>query len=615
MNVLPPSGRGRLAGSALVTVLLGTILLATSPGLPLAWDEGDAILRAEQIPHVWPYTTCREGHPAFYGIVIALGRWASGAWLGPLESARFGPIALFALAAGAMFYRMARDYSVAAGLGAVAALALLPRLFAHAHFASFDGPLTSCWILAWATFPGDCFNFRPSENGTVPLRALGEGLPTPTPPPPTEGLLDLRRPTVKAVARSDFGELSRAGDRPQRVLRTWVAAVIWGMLLGMTFSCKATGWIAPLPFLVWTAVYRDRAAARALCIGMPVAVATFFALNPPLWHEPLQGWATFFRLNFDRASQPGLNISTQFFGRMYNLDYSLPWYNTLVWTAITVPLGVLLLAAAGVVAAVRRWRENRAGTLLLTNWLVLLVVRALPGTPPHDAERLFLPSFAFLAALAGVGCAEVIARAVHRLGVDPGPEPSPERGRLGRHPEGTRRARCPRSRYGCGLLIFFLYAGSASSLWWYAPQWLSYYNLLIGGLPGATALGMEPTYYWDGLDRSVLDWLREHTATDEKICFAAAPPENLALLWHWNVLRRSTCEQSPGRFRWYVLQRRPSGMQPADVWLVEHARPVYYKTIRRGGFGPWRLDVPLVEIYPYEDYLRACAQISLLESR
>jgi hypothetical protein len=564
MSIASESARCRLlAGSLLAAVLLAALLLATSPQLPLAWDEGNAILRAEQLPHQWPYTTSHEGHPALYGIVIALGQWAAGAWLGPVEAARLGPIALMALAAGAMCYRLARDYGLVVALGAVTALLLLPRLFAHAHFASCDGPLTSCWVLAWATFP------RP-----------------------------------------------RRGDCAADPAVHWAAIAAWGIALGMTLSCKATGWIAPLPFLVWTVVYRDRTAAKALCFGLPVALATFFLLNPPLWHDPLQGWATFFRLNLSRASQPGLNISTQFFGRMYNLDYSLPWYNTLVWTAITVPLGMLLLAAVGVVAVAARRRQQPAGVLLLANWLVLPVVRALPGTPPHDAERLFLPSFAFLAALAGLGCAEMIRWAAKRRWREGVGSPFPptichvEDAMTERdsRPLGMLRAR-PWPPWRTLLLIFVLYAGSASSLWWYAPQWLSYYSLLIGGLPGATASGMEPTYYWDALDRSVLQWLHEHTSADEKICFAAAPSENLLLLRRWHVLRRFTGSEDPGTFRWYVLQRRPSGLRPEDLWLIEHVRPAHCKTIRPGGLGPWRLDVPLVEVYLYEDHLRACAEV------
>ena len=353
------------------------------------------------------------------GIVIAAGQWVSAGWLRPLDAARFGPMVLFAIAAGAMFYRIGRDYSAASAVAAVAALLLMPRVFAHAHFATLDGPLTSCWILAWATF--------------VPA--------------------------------------SRSGSPDARGF--WRYAVPWGILLGLTLSSKATGWIAPVPFVAWTAVYRDRSAAKTLAVGLPVAFLTFLDVNPPLWHDTLHGLSEFFSLNLHRADRLRLNIPVAFLGESYHLRHPLPWYNTLLWTAITVPVGTLLLAAVGTLGitlgvarhVVRHCHTDRPGMLLLANWLVLLIVRALPMVPPHDGVRLFLPSFAFLAALAGVGAGKIIARASRPLLV----------------------------YAGLGLI----YLGSASSLYWYAPQWLSYYNLLIGGLPGATAAGMEPTYYWD----------------------------------------------------------------------------------------------------------------------
>jgi hypothetical protein len=154
--------------------------------------------------------------------------------------------------------------------------------------------------------------------------------------------------------------------------------------------------------------------------------------------------------------------------------------------------------------------------------------------------------------------------------------------------------------------VALVYAGSATSLFWYGPQWLSYYNLLIGGLPGATAAGMEPTYYWDGLDRSVLDWLDQHTEGGDKVHFAAPSTENLHLMHVWGTLPVEFRSGAPGTYRWHVLQRRPSAWQPPDRWLIEHAEPAYRKVIRGGGVGPWRLDtVPLVEVYSYRDYLRA----------
>ena len=503
-----PSRRTFLLGSVIAAILCAAVLLTTSPGLPMAWDEGNAIDRAAGIPRWdWQYTTTLEGHPAFYGIVIAVGQWFSSWWLSPLGAARFGPMMLFSLAAGAMFYRMWRQYSFAAALGAAAALLLLPRMFAHAHFAAADGPLVSCWILAWAAF-------APARRG-------------------------------------------------------WPQAVLWGIALGMTLSCKATGWLAPLPFIIHAAVYLDRPAAKALAIGLPVAVLTFLLLNPPLWQDPIHGTAMFFNLNLNRAANPQfrLNIPILFLGELHHLGNPLPWYNTLFWTAVTVPVGMLLLLAVGVAAALRRCRTESVGILLVLNWLVLLVVRAVPGAPVHDGVRLFLPSFAFLAALAGVGCAQVISLAARAW-----------------------------SRRLAAAGVVLIYATSAVNLFVYAPQWLSYYNLLIGGLPGATAAGMEPTYWWDGLDRRVLDWLHENTARHQKIRFNSYLQDNLTLMRRWETLRPATGGDAPGEYRWYVLQHRPSGYSAADRWLIEHVEPAYRKTL---------LCVPLVEVYDYADYRRA----------
>jgi hypothetical protein len=248
--------------------------------------------------------------------------------------------------------------------------------------------------------------------------------------------------------------------------------------------------------------------------------------------------------------------------------------------------------------------------LLCAQWLVLLVVRALPIAPPHDAERLILPSFAFLATLAGIG-ASVVCRVGQptRSGGARCARPTLQADCVSRALPGTKsKIQNLKSKISLAA-VCLIYAGSATSLFWYAPQWLSYYNLLIGGLPGATARGMEPTYYWDGLDRTVLDWLQAHSRSGEKVEFAAGAWENLELMRAWGTLGCEYEPQSPGEFRWYVVQCRASAWQPADRWLIEHARPAFVKTIRPDGVGPWRLDVPLVKVYAYDRYLEAVAAV------
>jgi Dolichyl-phosphate-mannose-protein mannosyltransferase len=515
---------------ACVVALLGAaLLLATSGPLPIVWDEGDTIARAESIALLarqpqadglpgyvallrneanWPYTTRREGHPPLAGIVIALGNELAPSWLDPLTRFRLGPIVLFSLSVGVMFYRLQRDYRAwPLALVAVAVLFAMPRLFAHAHFATLDGTLTACWLLAWAAFAPACRDWR------------------------------------------------------------WIA--LFGLALGLTLSAKFTGWLAPLPFAVWAAVYRDRGALRALALGLPIAICVFVALNPPLWGHPIDGLRAFFDLNLHR-NRIGLNISTQFFGRMYNLDHPLPWYNTLVWTAITVSPLCLLFGCLGMVATLRRWRSDRLSMLLVFQWATLVIVRALPFSPPHDADRLFLPSFAFFAALVGVGA----GRALYRDSL-------------------LKSDRIIAQGWAKVAIVLMLAAATFDAASYY-PHGLSYYNRLIGGLRGATALGMEPTYYWDSLDRETLDWLADHTGRDEKIFFAAYPPQNLKLLKRWGQLERLPTEQ--GTFRWYVLQRRPSAYGPADRWLIENARPAFQRTFA---------GVPLLDVYSYDQYERS----------
>jgi hypothetical protein len=120
---------------------------------------------------------------------------------------------------------------------------------------------------------------------------------------------------------------------------------------------------------------------------------------------------------------------------------------------------------------------------------------------------------------------------------------------------------------------------------------------------------MEPTYYWDALDNSLLDWLDAATDDGEKVAFAAPSMENLVILQRWGRLGVEFRPQAAGTYRWYVVQHRPSGWQPVDRWLIRTAEPVYRKTIREGGWGAWRLDVPLVSVYSYEKCLSAREEV------
>jgi hypothetical protein len=582
----------------LVAAFVFLVLAATSQMLPLVWDEGELIGRAalvkrwggqvignlcgdhaeqspfsqEAIATSWRSTTVIEGHPGGYLAVIALGRTLADyvPQLPQKTAWRLGPILLMSIALGVMFSTIRRHFDTTAALLAVLAVLLVPRVFAHAHFATCDGVLMAAWLLAVATFP------LPQRDGT-----------------------------------------------PQRKGRLVLSGIVWGLCFGLTLAAKFTGWAICAPFLVLgfrlqasgfrlqtsEASHNKTLEARSpkpevrslklpYLVGGCTALLVFYLLNPPLWHRPFTGIADFFYLNTHRNQ---FNVSILFWGRMYDLDHSLPWYNTLVWAAITFPTLFFAMLPFGVSHMFSRsvtgmatgngfhemaagngaQRSDRTGTashfswLIVLNALVLLIARAIPGTPPHDGVRLFVAAFPFLAIIAGIGMSQLWQRSGKRL--------------VGR------------------LTVVLVLVAGMSNLVFYAPQWLSFYNAVIGGVNGASRKGFEPTYYWDALDAEVIATLNVGTRENEKICFTPAKKSiTLDLVRAWDGLRPAFRPDAPGEYRWYVFQNRPSGLTKVDRILLRDFEPTYIKYVSQPTlFSNNPLQTPVLYVFSYDDYLAA----------
>ena len=85
------------------------------------------------------------------------------------------------------------------------------------------------------------------------------------------------------------------------------------------------------------------------------------------------------------------------------------------------------------------------------------------------------------------------------------------------------------------------------------PVPLSYFSPLVGGLPGATALGMEPTYYWDALSPEARRWLAEHTEPPDEPSSSRRSPTRGSI-----CARRRTAQPSgPDRSRPTEMVRAP----------------------------------------------------------
>src|SRR5262249_39146084 len=143
-------------------------------------------------------------------------------------------------------------------------------------------------------------------------------------------------------------------------------------------------------------------------------------------------------------------------------------------------------------------RSQPVGLLIAGHWVFLMILRALPHTPGHDGVRQFLPAFGVLALLGGLGAGTLLE----------------SWGRWAR------------------LAIAAALVEGILSVAVMMPVPLSYFSPIVGGLPGAAALGMEPTYYWDALSPEARQWLTANTPPGRTIVFA----------WYthsWLYLRRT----------------------------------------------------------------------------
>ena len=344
-----------------------------------------------------------------------------------------------------------------------------------------------------------------------------------------------------------------------RTAWTWTAA--FGVLCGWALDTKLTGWFLPIPFVAWTLISQSRAGLRAVLVGGAVALVTLYAFNPPWWGEPIAGPIRFFESNLSRAKT--IPIQTMFLGTVYRTPAeSLPFYNTLVWTIFATPVGFLLLAILGSFRAVRdRASSDPLAVLAVVNWAFLLTLRALPHTPGHDGVRQFLPAFGCLALVAGLGA----ACAVEWWG-----------------------------RWGKALVGAAIVEG-AVSVAVMMPVPLSYFSPIVGGLPGAAKLGMEPTYYWDALSRESLDRLDSITPRDRSVRFATFPTSWLYLKWTRAIrFHLFPVDRQPPA--WYVVQNRPGEFDNVHRRLVRELGPKHVLVEKFG--------VPLVWAFPYDDAMR-----------
>ncbi len=341
-----------------------------------------------------------------------------------------------------------------------------------------------------------------------------------------------------------------AADSPRPALAMAFSGVFWGLAL----LTKIHGWLLPPVVLAWVLVRLPiRRAIPAMALWGLVGLAVFFAGWPWLWYDSWDRLSAYLATGVRRDP-----IRVLYFGSIY-ADREVPWHYPWVYFGATVPVGLLILGGIGASRGVRDRRDDPFGLLLLgtiVGWLVLFSTKV----PIYDGERLFLPAFPLLALLVGRGFAAVWDDLTNR----------------------------PTWKAALVAATLFQAVGVVTI----HPFGLSYYNVLVGGLPGAEKLGLELTYWGDSVDRVLLDRLaREAQAGSPCALAPTLVPEQGRAMTTRKMAQKPVAlddQEALDRSEWVVLYRRDAYWTPEMRALA--SRPPAFVRSRQGVWlsGLWR---------------------------
>jgi len=287
----------------------------------------------------------KDEQPPLVKVVSGLGqRWSSPV-LGEWAAMRLPGILIFSLAIAGLFLLCAPLWGRTAGVFAAFALLLMPRAFAHAHYAALDAPIAGLSLLTALAF----------------LR----------------------------LAERD----------------TWRYAVIAGVVFGLALLTKLNAFFLPIIVLAWTALCARQSLAKVAVAIFIVGPAVFFIGWPWLWHHPAQHLFDYLVFHLRHYPVDVYYLGRTY----HYAPWHYPLVMTAVTTPPLVLLLALVgLTNLRRPRTPQQEQRQAVALLLVLGAGVSLLFASLPFAPKYNGVRLFLPAFPFIAALAGAGFGRLV---------------------------------------------------------------------------------------------------------------------------------------------------------------------------------------------------------------
>jgi 4-amino-4-deoxy-L-arabinose transferase-like glycosyltransferase len=261
--------------------------------------------------------------------------------------------------------------------------------------------------------------------------------------------------------------------------------VIWGLAVATKINAV---FVMPIIFL-WMLIFQREI---RLFIRLVMAGITAF----PIF---LLSWPWLYPAILERIEEYVRFITVDHWeiGQFYLHDFHMPppWHFPFVMLFVVVPLMIFVFSMVGIVRTSVEKKHRAMGIMFIFNALVPLLALAIGESMVYDNERLFMPAFVYIAALAGIGLDWTLKGLRSWLR------------KLNRDSLATPAVVL------IILLVFIPHLVLVTPLY---PHLLSYYSEAVGSLPGAREMGLETTY-WCGTYAKSFAYINENAEPGDSV--------------------------------------------------------------------------------------------------
>lgn len=344
----------------------------------------------------------------------------------------------------------------------------------------------------------------------------------------------------------------------------WGWGLLCGFFWGLAVGVKLNAVFVFFALLIWVLLFRrNRAAFLRLVVTGVSAILTFFIAWPWLYHDTWNRVVEYVKFHVNHYS-----IGQWYLGKFY---LPPPWHAVFVILWAVVPLITILLFGVGIFQAKKGKNDGGTVWFLIINTLISIFPFAIGKSLLYDNERLFMPVFPFIAALAGVGFGWITNK-INNL-----------------FDKSKITILKSLSMVVLGILLIL---PQGSSLVKYYPHLLSYYSEGVGGLKGATKIGLETTY-WCETYRETINYINTH-GNDHDIIWAEC--DTINTYKQFGILRSNVfCVNDFSEdANWYLLQYRQSQYGSGGA---ENYPPLKYLQSLTPDYEIEIDDIPLLNLY------------------